>query len=99
RGQTGHAIGDSTHIALGDAAAQADQAMRNVKTLLADAGATLQDVVRVTVWVTDRDHRVPVLNAIGKHLKGVAATYGDAITKGLARPEPLMEVDADAALP
>ncbi len=99
RGQTGHAIDDSSRIALGDAAAQADQAMRNVATLLADAGATLQDVVRVTVWVTDRDHRAPVLNAIGRHLKGVHATYGDVIIKGLATPELLMEVDVDAVLP
>ena len=99
RGQTGHDLTDSSRIALGDAAAQADQAMRNVKTLLADAGATLEDIVRVTVWVTDRDHRVPVLNAIGRHLKGVHATYGDVIIKGLATPELLMEVDVDAVLP
>jgi len=99
RGQTGHAIGDSSRIALGDAAAQADQAMANVKLLLAEAGASLPDVVRVTVWVTDRDHRVPVLNAIGRHLKGVHATYGDVIIKGLATPELLMEVDVDAVLP
>ena len=99
RGQTGHALDDSTRIALGDAAAQADQAMRNVATLLADAGATLADVVKVTVWVTDRDYRVPVLNAIGRHLKGVHAAYTDVIIKGLATPELLMEVDVDAVLP
>ena len=98
RGQTGHDMAGNNTIALGDAAAQADQAMQNVKTLLAEAGATLADVVRVSVWVTDRDHRVPVLNAIGRHLKGVHATYGDVIIKGLATPELLMEVDVDAVL-
>ena len=98
RGQTGHDMAGHNKIALGDAAAQADQAMQNVKTLLAEAGATLADVVRVSVWVTDRDHRVPVLNAIGRHLKGVHATYGDVIIKGLATPELLMEVDVDAVL-
>ena len=99
RGQTGHDMAGNNKIALGDAAAQADQAMQNVTVLLAEAGARLEDVVRVTVWVTDRDHRVPVLNAIGKHLKGVHATYGDVIIKGLATPELLMEVDVDAVLP
>ena len=99
RGQTGHAMDGSTKIALGDAAAQADQAMRNVKQLLADAGASLQDIVKVTVWVTDRDHREPVLNAIGRHLKGVHAAYTDLIIKGLATAELLMEVDVDAVLP
>src|SRR5262249_29618465 len=47
RGQTGHDMAGNNKIALGDAAAQADQAMQNVKTLLAEAGATLEDVVRV----------------------------------------------------
>src|SRR5215813_6382391 len=99
RGQTGHDMAGNNTIALGDAAAQADQAMQNVEVLLAEAGARLEDVVRVSVWVTDRDHRIPVLNAIGKHLKGVHATYGDVIIKGLATPELLMEVDVDAVLP
>jgi enamine deaminase RidA (YjgF/YER057c/UK114 family) len=99
RGQTGHDMQGDAKIALGDAAAQADQAMRNVKVLLAEAGARLEDIVKVTVWVTDRDHRVPVMNAIGRHLKGVHAAYTDVIIKGLALPELLMEVDVDAVLP
>ena len=99
RGQTGHDMDGGTTIALGDAAAQADQAMRNVKRLLAEAGARLEDIVKVTVWVTDRDHRVPVMNAIGRHLKGVHAAYTDVIIKGLATGELLMEVDVDAVLP
>jgi enamine deaminase RidA (YjgF/YER057c/UK114 family) len=99
RGQTGHDMQGGQKITLGDAAAQADQAMQNVKVLLAEAGARLEDVVKVTVWVTDRDHRVPVMNAIGKHLKGVHAAYTDVIIKGLALPELLMEVDVDAVLP
>lgn len=99
RGQTGHDMHGGTAIAIGDAAAQADQAMRNVETLLAESGARLEDIVKVTVWVTDRDHRVPVMNAIGRHLKGVHAAYTDLVIKGLATPELLMEVDVDAVLP
>jgi enamine deaminase RidA (YjgF/YER057c/UK114 family) len=99
RGQTGHDMAGNSKIAMGDAAAQADQAMRNVEALLAEAGAKLDDVVKVTVWVTDRDYRVPVLNEIGRHLKGVHAAYTDVIIKGLATPELLMEVDVDAVLP
>lgn len=99
RGQTGHDMHDSSTIALGDAAAQADQAMRNVATLLAEAGARMVDVVKVTVWVTDRGHLAPVMNAIGRHLKGVHAAYTATIIKGLATPELLMEVDVDAVLP
>ena len=37
----------------GDLAAQTEQALRNVATALAGAGATLDDVVRVTIAVVD----------------------------------------------
>jgi len=99
RGQTGHAMDGAGGIALGDAAAQADQAMKNVKQLLAEAGATLQDIVGIQVWVVDRDYRVPVLKVIARHLAGVPVTATDVIVKGLAVPELLMEVDVDAVLP
>ena len=37
----------------GDVAAQTDQALRNVEAALRVAGATMADVVKVTVWLTD----------------------------------------------
>ena len=99
RGQTGHDMDDSARITIGDAAAQAEQAMQNAKRLLAEAGARLEDVVKVTVWVIDRDYRRPVLNVVGRHLKGVPVALTDVIIKGLAVPEALMEIDIDAVLP
>lgn len=99
RGQTGHAMDGKGGIALGDAAAQADQAMENVKVLLAEAGASLQDITGIQVWVVDRDYREPVLRVIARHLHGVPVTATDVIIKGLAVPELLMEVDVDAVLP
>lgn len=37
----------------GDVAAQTDQTLRNVEAALRVAGATMADVVKVTVWLTD----------------------------------------------
>ena len=37
----------------GDVAAQTEQALRNVEAALRVAGATMADVVKVTVWLTD----------------------------------------------
>src|SRR3546814_14764077 len=40
-------------VGVGDMAEQTRQAIRNIETVLEAAGATLQDVVQVTVYVTD----------------------------------------------
>ena len=47
--------GESVHI--GDPAAQAEQVMTNVETLLAEAGASVEHVVSCTVYLTDIRHR------------------------------------------
>ena len=59
RGQVGATL-DGTIVGLGDAEAQANQAMANVELLLGEAGAKLADIVKMTVYVTDWVHREPV---------------------------------------
>lgn len=60
-GRTIHVAGQSamnTELELvgpGDLAAQTEQALRNVATALASAGATLDDIVRLTIHVVDWD--------------------------------------------
>lgn len=44
----------------GDVVAQARQTLENMKTALAAAGATLDDVVKVTVYLANRDDRARV---------------------------------------
>src|SRR6266568_2368952 len=44
---------DATGATPKDAAAQCAQALKNIKTILAAHGATMADVVKVTVYVTD----------------------------------------------
>ena len=57
RGQTGYTIHPTERkfVGLGDAAAQAGQAMKNVKQLLEETGARMEDICRIKVWVIDRD--------------------------------------------
>lgn len=40
-------------VGAGDVAAQTEQTLRNVEAALRVAGATMADVVKVTVWLTD----------------------------------------------
>jgi enamine deaminase RidA (YjgF/YER057c/UK114 family) len=98
RGQTGVDLNEVMR-GRGDAAAQARQAMDNVETLLAEAGAHLSDVVKVTVFVTDRAFLAGVSEAVLDRLQGVAPAFTVMIVKGLASPELLMEVDVTAIIP
>lgn len=98
RGQTGLDL-QQRLVAPEDAAAQADQAMRNVKQLLEEAGSSLEHIGKVTTYITDRAYRVPVYNSIGRHLKGIPTVGTGLIVKGLAMPELKVEVDIEASIP
>jgi enamine deaminase RidA (YjgF/YER057c/UK114 family) len=90
---------DRRLVGVGDPAAQARQAIENIRTLLGQAGGGLADVVEMTVYATD----VGVMEPAGK----VAQEYfGDPppaqsfiVVKALARPEFLLEIRAIAAIP
>ena len=98
RGQTCFDL-DGNMVGVGDPAAQADNAMQCVKTLLEEAGAKLEHICKVTIYITDRAYREPVYQAIGKWLKGVYPCSTGLIVNGLARPEMLMEIDVEAIIP
>jgi len=95
RGQTGTDLNEVMHGA-GDPAAQAEQAMENVAVLLGEAGATLADVVKATVFVTDRAYLPRVADVVLRRLDGVIPCFSALVVKGLASPELLMEVDITA---
>ena len=99
RGQVGQDLETAQSVGIGDAAAQADQAMRNVKLLLEEAGSKLEHICRIQVYITDRAYREPVYRTIGKWLKGVHPVSTGLIVQGLARPEWVMEIEATAVIP
>jgi enamine deaminase RidA (YjgF/YER057c/UK114 family) len=98
RGQVGQDL-KGRMVGVGDPAAQAEQAMANVKTLLKEQGAKLEDICKITVYITDRAFREPVYRVVGKWLKGVFPVSTGLIVQGLARPEWVMEIDVWAVIP
>ncbi|MEE8445945.1 MAG: RidA family protein [Alphaproteobacteria bacterium] len=98
RGQVGSDF-DGNTVGAGDPAAQAEQAMKNVRQLLEEAGAELGDVVKIVVYITDPALREPVYRVIGRWLKGVFPVSTGLIVAGLARPEWVMEIDVTAVIP
>lgn len=93
---------DCTVVGAGDLAAQTRQALANLKAVLAEAGCSPADVVRLRTYVVDHspDKLGPVLGAIGEF-------YGDAVpapntfigVAALALPDFLVEIEATAAIP
>jgi enamine deaminase RidA (YjgF/YER057c/UK114 family) len=98
RGQVGQDL-QGNIVGIGDPRRQAEQAMRNVKQLLEEAGSKLAHICKITVYITDRAYREPVYQEIGKWLKGVYPCSTGLIVQGLARPEWVMEIDIEAVVP
>ncbi|QEM82624.1 MULTISPECIES: RidA family protein [Halomonas] len=98
RGQVGTDF-EGRLVGLGDPAAQAEQAMKNVKQLLEEAGSELSHIVKTTTYITDPRFREPVYREVGKWLKGVFPISTGLVVAGLAQPEWLMEIDVIAVIP
>ena len=99
RGQVGQDLETAVNVGVGDAAAQAEQAMRNIKQLLGEAGASLQHICKITIYLTDARSREAVYRTIGRWLQGVFPVSTGVVIAALARPEWLVEVDVIAVIP
>ncbi len=96
RGQVGTDLESGETVGVGDAGAQAEQAMRNVEQLLTECGASLQDVVKIVIYIVRREDRTAVYRAVGAKLKGVFPVSTGLIVAGLAKEDWLMEIDVTA---
>ncbi|HEX3329305.1 MAG TPA: RidA family protein, partial [Gaiellales bacterium] len=99
RGQVAQDLDTRENVAVGDAAGQAEQVMRNIARLLEDCGAGLEHIVSCHVYLTAIRHREPVYRVLGEHLTGVHPVFTGLVVSGLARPEWVVEVTAVAVLP
>ena len=99
RGQVGQDLDSAVSVGVGDAGAQAEQAMRNVQQLLSEAGARLEHICKITLYLTDARYREAVYRTVGRWLRGVHPVSTGLIVSGLARPEWLVEVDVIAVIP
>ena len=98
RGQIGQDLDTSENVGVGDVEAQAEQAMRNIKQLLEEAGGTLEHIVKITVYLVDPRYRETVYRVMGRWLKGVYPVSTGIVVSALARPEWLVEIDVTAVL-
>jgi enamine deaminase RidA (YjgF/YER057c/UK114 family) len=99
RGQVAQDLETRENVAVGDAAGQAEQVADNIETLLAECGASVENIVSCTIYLTDIRHREAVYRVLGERLRGVYPVFTGLVVSALARPEWLVEVTAIAVLP
>jgi enamine deaminase RidA (YjgF/YER057c/UK114 family) len=89
---------DGALVGAGDAEAQAEQCYRNIRTVVEHFGGTIDDVVKITQYITDLAYRLLVARPRDRCFgtPGPASTL--VVIKGLAMPECLVEIEAVAVL-
>lgn len=80
-----------------DAGAQAQLCFANIAAILAEAGLSLSDIVRINAYVTDRIHLRPYMDVRDRIFSDPAPASTLMIVSGFARPEFKVEVEAIAA--
>jgi enamine deaminase RidA (YjgF/YER057c/UK114 family) len=86
----------------GDLLAQYGQVIKNLKTVVEAAGGTLQDIVKLNVFVTDRDAYRASLKPLGEIYRAYFGKHYPAMAlfevKALFNPDAVIEMEGIAHL-
>ena len=85
-------------FAIGDVRAQTQQALDNIRALIEEAGGTMNDVVKCTVYVTKRADWAAMNEVYFANFTRDPPHRVSCIVQGLGSPECLVEIDATAYL-
>ena len=94
-GQTGH--DESGKLASGGAGPQTEQCFANLATSLKGMGMTMEDLVKINVYLTSADDLGAYRDAHIRALGEIQPASTLVIVKALAGPEMVVEIEAVAA--
>jgi len=83
---------------VGDAYLQTKLILQKIEAVLKRAGSRISDVVRVRFYVTDINRGQEYIKAYSEWFKEVRPVITMAEVKALARPDHLVEIEADAVV-
>jgi 2-iminobutanoate/2-iminopropanoate deaminase len=90
------ALKDGEVVGIGDARAQAQQCFANIAAVLAEAGASLEDVVSLRCYLVDKSAYETYADIKGMLFKDKSPASTTVIISALLIPALLMEVEAVA---
>lgn len=89
-------------VAPGDLVAQFEQVLRNLKAVVEEAGGTTQDIVKLNIFVRDRDAYVANLKPLGRVFRTYFGNHYPTMAlfevSAFFREENLIELEGIAAL-
>jgi enamine deaminase RidA (YjgF/YER057c/UK114 family) len=90
---------DGALVGENDIRAQSRQVYANLRRAVEGAGGSVSNIVQLTTFTLDRDHRPAIREEREKAFGGWQPTSTLVVISGLAKPEYLLEVEAIAVIP